>query len=117
MPESRAAFQPWLEKVEASEDPLFFTVIDKASGKVAGRQTLMRIDPANGVIEIGNILWGPLIARKPAATEAQFLFMRNTSSTNSATAATSGSATTATSRRSAPPNVSASHSRASSAST
>lgn len=73
-PESRDAFRPWLEKVEASEDPLFFTVIDKASGKVAGRQTLMRIDPTYGVIEIGNILWGPLVARKPAATEAQFLF-------------------------------------------
>ena len=73
-PESRAAFQPWLEKVEASEDPLFFTVIDKASGKIAGRQTLMRIDPTYGVIEIGNILWGSLVARKPAATEAQFLF-------------------------------------------
>ncbi|RVA26063.1 GNAT family N-acetyltransferase, partial [Mesorhizobium sp. M7A.F.Ca.US.001.01.1.1] len=57
-PETRAAFQPWLDKVEASEDPLFFTVIDKASGKVAGRQTLMRIDPAFGVIEIGNIYWG-----------------------------------------------------------
>jgi RimJ/RimL family protein N-acetyltransferase len=76
VPESRAAFQPWLEKVEASADPLFFTVIDKASGKIAGRQTLMRIDPANGVIEIGNILWGPLVAKKPAATEAQFLFAR-----------------------------------------
>ena len=75
-PESRAAFQPWLDKVEASEDPLFFTVIDKASGKIAGRQTLMRIDPANGVIEIGNIYWGPLMSRKPAATEAQFLFMQ-----------------------------------------
>jgi RimJ/RimL family protein N-acetyltransferase len=75
-PESRAAYQPWLEKAEKSEDPLFFVVIDKASGKVAGRQTLMRIDPANGVIEIGNIYWGPLISRKPAATEAQFLFMR-----------------------------------------
>ena len=75
-PESRAAFQPWLEKVEASEDPLFFTVIDKASGKIAGRQTLMRIDPTFGVIEIGNILWGSLVARKPAATEAQFLFAR-----------------------------------------
>ncbi len=73
-PESRAAFQPWLEKVEASEDPLFFTVIDKASGRIAGRQTLMRIDPNFGVIEIGNILWGPVVARKPAATEAQFLF-------------------------------------------
>lgn len=75
-PESRAAFQPWLDKAAASEDPLFFAVIDKASGKVAGRQTLLRIDPANGVIEIGHIYWGPLISRKPAATEAQFLFTR-----------------------------------------
>jgi RimJ/RimL family protein N-acetyltransferase len=73
-PDSRASFQPWLDKAEASEDPLFFTVIDKASGKIAGRQTLMRIDNAFGVIEIGNIYWGPLVSRKPAATEAQFLF-------------------------------------------
>ncbi|WP_437344070.1 GNAT family N-acetyltransferase [Mesorhizobium marinum] len=76
VPESRDAFGPWLEKAEASEDPLFFAVIDKASGKVAGRQTLMRIDPTYGVIEIGNILWGSLVARRPAATEAQFLFAR-----------------------------------------
>ena len=75
-PETREGFQPWLEKATASEDPLYFTVIDKASGQIAGRQTLMRIDPANGVIEIGNIYWGPLISRKPAATEAQFLFMQ-----------------------------------------
>lgn len=73
-PESREAFEAWLRKVEASTDPLFFAVIDKASGKVAGRQTLMRIDAANGVIEIGNIYWGPLVSRKPAATEALFLF-------------------------------------------
>src|ERR1700761_4771381 len=64
-PESRAAFQPWLDKAAASEDPLFFVLIDKASGKVAGRQTLMRIEPAPGVIEIGNIYWGPLVSRKP----------------------------------------------------
>jgi RimJ/RimL family protein N-acetyltransferase len=75
-PESRAAFQPWLEKAEASEDPLFFTVIDRASGRIAGRQTFLRIDQANGVIEIGNIYWGPLVSRKPAATEAHFLFMQ-----------------------------------------
>ncbi len=75
-PADRAAFEPWLQNAAASDDPLFFAVIDKASGKVAGRQTLMRMDPANGVIEIGNIYWGPLISRKPAATEAQFLFMR-----------------------------------------
>jgi RimJ/RimL family protein N-acetyltransferase len=44
------------------------------SGKIAGRQALMRIDSTFGVIEIGSIYWGPLVARKPAATEAQFLF-------------------------------------------
>jgi RimJ/RimL family protein N-acetyltransferase len=55
-PESRAAFQPWLEKAAASEDPLFFVGHRQGfSGKmVAGGQTLMRIDPANfGVAEIG----------------------------------------------------------------
>lgn len=76
-PESRAAFAPWLEKAEASEDPLFFTVIAKDSGQIAGRQTLMRIEPAHGVIEIGNIYWGPLVSRKPAATEALYLFARH----------------------------------------
>jgi len=75
-PATRDEFEPWLDKVAKSEDPLFFAVIDKASGKVAGRQTLMRIDPTHGVIEIGSIYWGPLISRKPAATEAQFLFMQ-----------------------------------------
>lgn len=74
--DNRAAFQPWLDRVAASEDPLFFTVIDKATGTIAGRQTLMRIDPGNGVIEIGNIYWGPAVSRRPAATEAQFLFMK-----------------------------------------
>lgn len=71
------SFMAWVEKSVASEDPLYFAVIDKASGKVAGRQTFMRIDTQNGVIEIGNIYWGPLIARKQAATEALYLFMRH----------------------------------------
>jgi RimJ/RimL family protein N-acetyltransferase len=76
-PESRTAFQAWLEKVQASQDPLYFAVIDKASGKAAGRQTFMRMEPAHGCIEIGHIHWGPAIARKPAATEAHYLFMRH----------------------------------------
>ena len=73
-PESREAFQPWLDKAEVSQDPLFFVLVDQQSGKIAGRQTLMRIEPTPGVIEIGNIYWGPLVSRKPAATEAFFLF-------------------------------------------
>jgi RimJ/RimL family protein N-acetyltransferase len=76
-PQDRADFQPWLDKAAASDDPLYFAVIDKASGGVAGRQSFMRIDTANGVIEIGNILWNGLVARKPAATEALYLFARH----------------------------------------
>ena len=72
-PQNRAELQPWLDKVTVSEDPVFFAVVDRATGKAAGRQALMRIDTANGVIEIGHIYWGPDIARRPAATEALFL--------------------------------------------
>jgi RimJ/RimL family protein N-acetyltransferase len=75
-PEDQASFRAWVERVSVSVDPIYFAIIDQATGKVAGRQTLMRIDPANGVVEIGNIYWGPLIARKAAATEALFLFAR-----------------------------------------
>jgi len=73
-PQSRAEFQAWLDKAEASEDPLYFAIIDQASGEVLGRQTLLRIDPANGAIEIGHVYWGPKMARTRGATEAQFLF-------------------------------------------
>lgn len=36
----------------------------------------MRIDPANGVIEIGHIKFSPPLQRTTAATEALFLMMR-----------------------------------------
>ncbi|MCZ8376247.1 MAG: GNAT family protein [Beijerinckiaceae bacterium] len=73
-PMERGPFQAWLEGRAASQDPLFFAVIDSATGRVEGRQTLMRIDPVHGVIEIGSILWGPAMARSRVATEALFLF-------------------------------------------
>jgi RimJ/RimL family protein N-acetyltransferase len=74
-PAGRTDFDAWLARSAASQDPLFFAVIDNATGRTQGRQALMRIDPAHGVIEIGNILWGPDIARGRVATEAQYLFM------------------------------------------
>ncbi|WP_395014974.1 GNAT family N-acetyltransferase [Dongia sp.] len=73
-PADAAAFNAWIEKAAAGADPLFFAVIDKRTGRAEGRQSLMRIDPVHGVIEIGNILWGPAIARSRIATEALFLF-------------------------------------------
>lgn len=73
-PADRANLDRWLDNAAASADPLFFAVIDKATGRAEGRQALMRIDTRHGVIEIGNILWGPAIARSRVATEAFALF-------------------------------------------
>ena len=76
-PKTHDEFQPWLEKAEASADPIYFAVIDKVTGRVAGRQTYLRTDAANGVTEIGHIYWGPLISQRPATTEALYLFARH----------------------------------------
>ncbi len=76
-PAGLADMAAWIGKMSTGEDPLFSAVIDKASGRAAGRQALMRITPEHGVIEIGNILWGPAISRQRAATEALYLAARH----------------------------------------
>ncbi|NKL12217.1 GNAT family N-acetyltransferase [Rhizobium leguminosarum bv. viciae] len=73
-PSDFSGLRVWAERAEASADPLFFAVIDKATGRAEGRQALMRVDTVHGVIEVGNILWGPAITRTRTATEALFLF-------------------------------------------
>ena len=73
-PADRAAFDAWIGTASASDDPLFFAVIDKRTGRAEGRQSFLRIEPAHGVIEVGHILWGPAIARSRVTTEALYLF-------------------------------------------
>jgi RimJ/RimL family protein N-acetyltransferase len=69
-------FHANIEAKARSADPLFFAVIDNASGRALGYQTLMRIDAANRVIEVGNIMYTPAMQRTAGATEAQYLFAR-----------------------------------------
>lgn len=52
------------------DDPLAFAVVDRDSDVALGRQSLMRIEPADGVIEIGSVLWGPRMSRSRRSTEA-----------------------------------------------
>lgn len=76
-PAAIADMNAWIAKMSAASDPLFSAVIDKSSGRAAGRQALMRITPEHGVIEIGNILWGPAISRTRVSTEALYLAARH----------------------------------------
>ena len=75
-PQDRAAFDVWVARAGASEDPMFFAVIDRSSQRCEGRQAFLRITPEHGVIEVGSIMWGPAIARTRVATESVFLFAR-----------------------------------------
>ncbi len=66
----------WLEGMAASEDPLFFTIVDKATGRPEGMCSYLRITPEHGVIEIGHIWFSSTLQRTAAATEAIYLLAR-----------------------------------------
>ena len=68
-------YRGWLDTIAKPEDPLFHTIVDLSTGKAVGIASLMRIDPPNGVIEVGHINYSPLLQRKPHASEAMFLLM------------------------------------------
>lgn len=69
-------FTAWLEARENSPDPLFFAVVDGATGKATGIASYLRIDTAHGVIEVGHLAFSPLLQRTRAATEAMYLMMK-----------------------------------------
>jgi RimJ/RimL family protein N-acetyltransferase len=70
------SYRAWLVQVAAGEDPLFHTIVDAATGRAAGLAAFMRIDPPNGVIEVGALQFSPRLQRTRAATEAMNLMMR-----------------------------------------
>jgi RimJ/RimL family protein N-acetyltransferase len=72
----RAEYHGWIEKSAASEDALFFAVVDVALDRATGVGSYLRIEPAYGVVEVGNLAFSPLLQRTPAATEAMYLMMR-----------------------------------------
>lgn len=75
LPETEAAYRAELERMAAGTDPLFHAIVDAGTGRAVGTASYLRIDPANGVIEVGHLHFGPSLARRPAATEAMALMM------------------------------------------
>jgi RimJ/RimL family protein N-acetyltransferase len=73
----RAAFEASLAKKATSDDPLFFAILEQPSGRAVGYASLMRIEPAHRVIEVGNILYTPALQRTTGATEAMYLLARH----------------------------------------
>jgi RimJ/RimL family protein N-acetyltransferase len=67
----------WMNRTCTTRDPLFFAIVDPQTDKAVGVASYLRIDPANGSIEVGHLNYAPLLQRKPAATEAMYLMMRH----------------------------------------
>ena len=70
---SEADLRQTLEEKQSGTGALFLAIVPVDTGKAAGYASFMRIEPAHGVIEVGNIMLSPALQRTTAATEAMYL--------------------------------------------
>lgn len=70
-------YMDWMRRVCLGADPLFFAICDAKTQKAVGVAAYLRIDPANGSIEVGHLNFSPLLQKTPIATEAMFLMMQH----------------------------------------
>jgi len=74
---SEQAFLDNLAIKAASEDPFFFTILERGSGDAVGVASYLRITPKDRTIEVGSILFTPRLQRTRGATEAMYLMARH----------------------------------------
>lgn len=74
---SEADLRRSIEAKQSGTAAVFLAIIPLSSGKAEGYASYMRMDPANGVIEVGNILMTPSLQKTTAATEAMYLMARH----------------------------------------
>jgi RimJ/RimL family protein N-acetyltransferase len=73
---SVATYREWMNATCRGDDPLFFAICPKTKGTPQGVASYLRITPASGSIEVGHLLYAPVLQRTPAATEAMYLMMK-----------------------------------------
>lgn len=72
----KTSFAEAITAFSESTDPFFYAIINKSTQKPIGFFSLLRIDLTNRVIEIGFIIFSPLLQRTTAATEAVYLLAK-----------------------------------------
>lgn len=72
-----ASYQTYLTGIASRQDPMHYAVIDLANGKAVGTFALMRIDPPNGVIEVGSVTYSPRMKRTRISTEVMALLLKH----------------------------------------
>ena len=70
------AYAAVLRQQSACLDPVFYAVRSLATNRICGQASFLDIDAQNGVIEIGNIWFGPELQRTRGSTEVMHLMLR-----------------------------------------
>ena len=69
-------YAKWLKSFDEGDDPIFFAIVSKKLKKATGIASFLRINPAEGLIEVGHINYSPLLQKTSEATEAMYLMMK-----------------------------------------
>lgn len=77
MPRDRDAMAAMLEDLRRAPDRVALAIVPQETGKAAGYLLLMRADPEQGSVEIGNVNLGRQLQRSRGSTETMFLVMRH----------------------------------------
>jgi len=72
-----ASLRDSLARKQSAPDAVFFALLPAETGEAAGYASYMRIEPVHGVVEVGNILFSPVLQRTRAATEVMYLMARH----------------------------------------
>ncbi|GAB3036750.1 N-acetyltransferase [Nocardioides flavus (ex Wang et al. 2016)] len=76
-PRSRDEMAAIVEDGAADPGRVMYAIVARETGRAVGLCSLMRIDPAMGSIEVGQIAFGRQLQRSRAATEAMALLARH----------------------------------------
>jgi RimJ/RimL family protein N-acetyltransferase len=75
--ESLEAYRTYLASLQGSQDPMHYAVIDSETDRAVGTLALMRIDPSNGVIEVGSVAYSRRMQRTRLATDVMAILLRH----------------------------------------
>lgn len=75
--EGSADFLPWLSQLAQRPDWVSYALVDPRRGVALGLASYLRIEPAQGALEIGHLCFGPALQRSTASTEALYLMLRH----------------------------------------
>ena len=70
-------FLSWVKQVQGQQDPAFYAIIDEQTNRAVGVSAYLRIDQRASSLEIGWLTFSHLMQKKPIATEAMYLMMKN----------------------------------------